>query len=311
MPLNKLEDRLAIIDLGSNTFHLLIVEKQKSAPGFKELYRERQFLYISSDGLARIPEVKIDAALACLRQFKVTIDSFNCHGIMAVGTATLRSASNGQQLMDKIYEETGIKLMIISGEREAELIYQGNRFLQLQSPMPSLIMDIGGGSVEFIIQSAGSKDILEFQSHNIGISVLRKSYELGEPVSETERKLLFENLDKALEELVYICNELQTGFLIGSSGPFEILESMMGHKPSFRGNTYEVDDVLPIKNQILQSDKAQRSRLPGMPPHRSDLAKESFLLIDYVLTRINGVQKLAVSPYALKEGLISEYFKLT
>lgn len=305
-----MEDRLAIIDLGSNTFHLLIVEKQKEAPGFKELYRERQFLYISSDGLARIPEVKMHAALDCLRRFKAAIDRFHCQGIMAVGTATLRSASNGQELMDKIYTETGIKLNIISGEREAELIYRGNRFLQLQSQVPSLIMDIGGGSVEFILQSAGSKEILEFQSHNIGISVLRKSYELGEPVSDNEKSLLFDGLDHALEELVYISNDLQAGFLIGSSGPFEILESMMGHNPSFSGNVYDVSSVITVKNQILQSNKTQRSLLPGMPSHRSDLAKESFLLIDYVLSKISPLKKLVVSPYALKEGLISEYFNI-
>lgn len=309
MPPNKLEDRLAIIDLGSNTFHLLIVEKQNEAPGFRELYRERQFLYISSDGLSRIPEVKLNAALDCLRQYREVIDQFNCQGVTAVGTAMLRSASNGRQLIDRIYEETGIELKLISGEREAQLIYEGNRLLQLQSPRPSLIMDIGGGSVEFIIQSAGSKDILDFQSHNIGISVLRKSFELGDPVSEYERKLLFESLDSTLDELVYICNELNTGLLIGSSGPFEILESMMGHKSSPRGNVYDVNSVLPIKSRILQSGKSQRTRLPGMPAHRADLAKESFLLIDYVLSKVTGLQELVVSPYALKEGLISEYFK--
>ena len=160
------ENRIAIIDLGTNTFNLVIAEK--SSKGHTILHQERiaakmgvggiNHGYITTEGIRRV--------IQALKEIKLTIENWHVTKVQAFGTSALRSAKNGIELVEKIYSEVGIEVKIITGEEEAELIYQGVRSAVPLGPSKSLIVDIGGGSVEFII--GNESEVFWKQSFEIG-----------------------------------------------------------------------------------------------------------------------------------------------
>ena len=138
---------VAVIDIGSNTFHLLIVTYHSGSQSFEEIYRERKFVYLAKDGIAYLSEETIARGLVA---FKELIEQclqygISLHNIKAIGTAALRSAENAQSFIDRAILECGVKIDVISGHREAELIYKGILHSRIDMEDLSLIIDIGGG----------------------------------------------------------------------------------------------------------------------------------------------------------------------
>ena len=158
--------KVAVIDMGTNTFHLIIVEVEKD--DFKIVYREKTAVKIGEKGInhGMITDDAIDRALKTLSKFKEVIDEEEVEQVFATATSAIRNAKNGKGLVALIKEETGIETRIISGIQEAEYIYYGvNKAVEI-GDKASLIMDIGGGSIEFIIGT--SKEIIWRQSFEIG-----------------------------------------------------------------------------------------------------------------------------------------------
>ena len=143
--------RVAIIDMGTNTFHLLLAELSVGA--FKITYREKVPVKIGMGGINQgyITADAMGRALTTMRSFKNTVKEFKVEKVMAFGTSALRNARNGEEVAKKIESETGIQTQIISGLKEAEYIYKGTTAAIKMGLGKCLIMDIGGGSVEFII----------------------------------------------------------------------------------------------------------------------------------------------------------------
>ena len=161
-----MNERIAVIDLGTNTFHLFIVEVKEGA--INTLYREKIAVKIGKNGISkgRISSAAKKRALHTLRIFKTIIDQFEVASVKGVATSAIRSAKNGQELLDEIEASTAIKIEIISGDREAELIFYGVKSTGRLNGTPNLVMDIGGGSVEFII--GNDQEIFWKQSFEIG-----------------------------------------------------------------------------------------------------------------------------------------------
>ena len=303
-----LEDRLAVLDLGSNTFHLLIVEKHDESPGFKELYRERQFIYIASEGLEQIPSGKIQDAVICLRNFKSRCDYFSVQNIRVIATEALRSAGNAEEVLEKFNEALGQEVEIIEGKREAELIFKGTSLLDFKFDKPAMIMDIGGGSVELIVFN--EKQILFAHSYQAGISVLRNDIKISEPPKKMEIHDIHVKLAKMMEDFLAFAKSLDISYLVGSSGPFEIIESIQGDESRSKGNVYSRSLYQSIAREVLSKNAEERARIDGMPLQRASLSKEAFMLIEFIMSQIRGINTLVVSPFALKEGVIAEEFKL-
>ena len=145
--------RVAIIDLGTNTFHLMLAEVSKKS--YSIFFRERVPVKIGEKGINKgeITPEAWERVISALKGFKATIDENDINEVFGTATSAIRNASNGKELVAEIYSQTGIEIEIISGLREAELIHLGAKeALDLGEEM-SLIMDIGGGSIEFIISN--------------------------------------------------------------------------------------------------------------------------------------------------------------
>ena len=218
-----MEKKIAIIDMGTNTFHLLIAEADSR--GYHITYRERLAVKIGKDGINNgiITEQGLHRALLAMQSFRNTIDQQQVARIYAFGTSALRNAANGAEVVARIKEITGIEATIISGDLEAEYICMGAR-AAMDISEKSLIMDIGGGSVEFIISD--NDRIYWKRSLEIGAQRLLEQFQKNDPITPEEVKALDVHFDESLKSLFEALEKFQPHILIGSSGTFDTLSDI-------------------------------------------------------------------------------------
>src|SRR5687768_15676260 len=191
--------RIAIIDLGTNTFHLLLAEGDNG--GYNIIYRDRLAVKIGMGGIndGVITEGAFHRALLAMQSFKNAIDQHQVSTTYAFGTSALRNARNGKEIAERIRAVTGIEVNIISGEQEAHYIYLGVRAALGLGHDKNLIIDIGGGSVEFII--ADHDEVFWKQSFEIGAQRLLEKYQEHDPILPEEIERLEAYFDRSLQPL--------------------------------------------------------------------------------------------------------------
>jgi len=302
----------AIIDMGTNTFHLLIAEKQ--ADRLKYIYRERVPVKIGMGGINQgiITEEAFERALQSMQLFKQTLDEFEVKNVMAFGTSALRNAHNGEALAEKITALTGIDIQIISGMQEAEYIFMGARQAINMGDEMNLVMDIGGGSVEFII--GNNAGIQWKQSFEVGGQRLLEKFHKTDPISIEERTKLHAYFDEKLGALIEALNQYQPEVLIGSSGTFDTLSDIyckrMGIDKNFDDpeTPLSVEGFYEIFEELIHKNREERLRIPGMIAMRVDMIVVACCQIDWLLKKY-PMQRVRVSTYALKEGALSAMMK--
>ncbi len=298
--------RLAVIDLGTNTFHLLILEKNGKKINLLE--KKSQFVQIGKGGISEgyITQEAINRATEALQLFKEIINKYQPNKTVAYATSATRSAKNGDILIKSINETTGILPQIIEGNREAELIYKGVLSIGLIRERDGLIMDIGGGSVEFIIGS--TKEIKWKKSFEIGAQRLHDLFHIEDPISIASIQNLRESLLNQLQELKSAIVEFAPKYFIGASGTFNTLLDI--HKEnsannSVNANSFPYSSFLDILQTITEKDKTTRLTIPGMHPKRVEMIVVASHLLAVVLEMI-VVDHITVSPAAMKEGIVYE-----
>ena len=231
---------IAVVDLGSNTFHLLIVAPIDDT--LQEIYRKRVYARLARSGIGLISDTAFQKGVDVLIEFKKEIDKHNVSRIKVVGTEMLRLAPNGGDFVRKVKEKTGFDIEIISGNQEAEYIFKG-----VEPLLPSgalLIMDIGGGSVEFIIVIDGKKKWLI--SLPIGIAVLYFDFQHSDPIQTPDLAVLEGFLAKKLKPLKNAIQRYPINELIGASGAFETFFDVLGYVKSISINSKYIFNIRKI-----------------------------------------------------------------
>ncbi|MEO0776621.1 MAG: phosphatase [Bacteroidota bacterium] len=295
--------RLAVIDLGTNTFHLLIVEV-KAEGGFRELYRERRFVKLAEDGIQRIGPAPFQRGLDALVDFAQIIQQQQVQRIRAFGTAALRTAQNGADFIDRVRNHTNLDIQLIPGSEEARLIHQGVVQAVSLDARPALIMDIGGGSVEFIL--ANAERVFWAQSFPIGVAVLYREWQHSDPISAENVTRINAFLDQTLVPLHAQIARHQPRILVGASGTFDVLEQQLAPPPPGAvSSEVAIDPYHHFARQLRQSSLSQRRQMPQLPLDRSDMIVVAIVLIDYIV-RLANIQSIRISAYAMKEGMLHE-----
>jgi exopolyphosphatase/guanosine-5'-triphosphate,3'-diphosphate pyrophosphatase len=303
--------RLAIIDLGTNTFHLLVVEMNGSK--FEMLWRERIAVKIGVGGINQdvINEAGITRAVLALETFKHKIDTLNVSKVMAIGTSALRNAKNGKEVISKIKDATGIESQIISGDEEATYIYKGVNLALHLSEEKSLIMDIGGGSVEFIIGN-GSK-IFWKHSFEIGAQRLLERFQKHDPILSSEIELLNNYFKENLASLADAVNEHHPKVLVGSSGTFDTLSDIYCIESGIElrdspETPFKLEAFEKIYTELISKNREERMQIPGMIEMRVEMIVVACCLIKFVLSQCS-FSLIRVSSYSLKEGVLASLIK--
>jgi len=310
-------ERIAILDLGTNTFNIFIAEIF-SDKTIKKLYKSKIAVKLGEGGINKnhIEEKPFKRGLRALKQHRKTIKKFGVEKTIAFATSAIRSASNGKHFIQVVKEKTGIDVQIISGDKEAELIYYGVCSAVKMNDKPSLIMDIGGGSTEFII--ANKKEILWKQSFPLGAARLLEKFIPSDPIKNEEIKQIKNYLEENLEPLFTAINSpLIKGAvgcqeLIGSSGSFDSLAEMIAYRfydiNILKGKTeyeFNFDDCAKMYEVILKSTTKERLHMKGLTKMRVDMMVVSAIFVDFIILRL-GLKKMRLSRYSLKEGVLRE-----
>ncbi len=300
--------KAAVIDMGTNTFHLLLVEI--NGLSFRTIYKEKIPVKIGQGGINQdflAPEA-IKRAMHTLRHFKNLIDGEAISHVFAFATSAVRNAKNGAEFVQNVKSEIGIEINVITGEQEAQLIYEGIKLSGSLNGQVELMMDIGGGSVEFIIGT--SSESFYKQSFEIGGQRLMDLFHHHDPILPEELSQLKAYLGEKLKPLLLAIQQFNPTGLVGASGTFDTLtdmyfESMLQCKLTGQ-HVFElpVEEFKKIYQELLIKNREERLLIPGMIPMRADMIVVASSLIDFILDFI-PVKSMTCSHYALKEGAIS------
>jgi exopolyphosphatase/guanosine-5'-triphosphate,3'-diphosphate pyrophosphatase len=301
-------EKIAIVDMGTNTFHLLVAEANEK--DYRITHRDRLPVKIGKGGINQgyITPEGMQRAVAAMCQFRDMLKKEDVQTIYAFGTSALRNAKNGNDVVREIKERSGIDTKIISGDLEAHYIYLGVRSSLPMSNQKSLIVDIGGGSVEFII--GDDHQIFWKESFEIGAQRLLEHFQKHDPITIDEIRSLDAHFEKRLESLLVAVQDQQPTTLIGASGTFDTLSEIycLRHgipmNPEQTETPLTFDDFYKTYEQLISKTREQRMQIPGMIEMRVDMIVVACCLVRYILSKHN-FEKIRVSTYSLKEGVLA------
>lgn len=299
---------VAIIDLGTNTFHLLIAVKTDGH--YKIIHQQKIGVKMGLGGInlgVILPDA-LDRAITTLTDFRNTIRDHKIDKVYAFGTSALRNAGNAPEVVEAIRLKTGIEVSIISGEEEARFIYEGVKSAMDLGDEPLLIMDIGGGSVEFII--GNNKKIYWKQSFEIGGQRLLEKFKPHDPITQTHIAALDNYFEIFLHVLFDAIEKYNPTTLVGSSGTFDTLSDIYCAKNNITKNEHDSETPLTIEgfhhiyHELITKNRAERLQIPGMIELRVDMIVVGCCLIRFIIEKPT-FRNIRVSNYSLKEGVLA------
>ncbi|MCF8276519.1 MAG: hypothetical protein K9J17_07275 [Flavobacteriales bacterium] len=301
--------RVAVIDLGTNTFNLLIVDVSTSGT-YKAVFNTKLAVKIGEGAMIAgvlLPE-PMQRAKNALSEYLGIIAEHDCEKTLAFATSGIRSTSNGAQFVAEVKTELGLEIKVIDGLEEAKLIYEGVDLAIQFGDEPMLIMDIGGGSTEFII--ADKTGVLWMKSYRLGISRILQMLEPQDPVTELDIQNLNQLFTEQLTELLEKCQEFNVKTLIGSSGSFDsFIEMIWSEKGSSKlassvvREEFDLNDLKQLHERLIIYDYDTRKAIPGLVEMRVDTIHLASYMVQWVLSNC-ALERLLLSSYALKEGVL-------
>ena len=325
--------KIAIIDLGTNGFRLYIAEVP-SVGTFNIIHRESNDLKIASEGFDRIGHAPFQRGLAAMRQFSKQLQSFNVERVAAFGTAALRLAANSGEFIETVEHETGIQIDLISGEREAELIYKGMRlgFFEKNKPSekirdplsikpffekktPILMVDVGGGSVEFIIGNA--EKVHWSRSFNVVVTILKQNFQPNSTIQTIEIQAIEQFLNTVCADLLTAIDDFKPKMPLIACGTLDFLVAMAlqetqslrgakqsrGHKDAnFEFPKAQFDVFYQQLTFLSETDLAE---IPHIPPSKVEMLAVSFVLMNWIM-QILKADRLVASAFTMKMGILHE-----
>lgn len=303
--------RLCVIDLGTNSFHALIVDAYPNR-SFQVIDKFKERVHLGEHGLAQhlLTEDAVQRAVGALKRIRLLADGWKVEEYLAYATSAIREAANGGDFVEYVREEIGIDIRPISGRLEARLIYQGvRRAVDLSEP--ALLADIGGGSTECIVGDA--EDASFAASLKLGAARMTERYVTTDPLSEEELETLRSYYRRELEQVYAAARERGVRELIGSSGTMENLADVCRHRHGDTGRSiflqsYSADDFRSVAEAVIESSRAERAEMKGIEEKRVDQIAAGAVLAD-VLLRDLEIERVRVSPNALREGMVVHFIE--
>jgi exopolyphosphatase/guanosine-5'-triphosphate,3'-diphosphate pyrophosphatase len=302
--------QVAVMDLGTNTFHLLIAEGDAANPNI--LFKITEPVKLGEGGINKgiILPAAYDRGIKAMQQFHEHILKYNVGQIKTIATSALRSAANGKNFIEEVKQKTGIIIETINGNEEAEYIYKGVKAGECLSEQNSLIVDIGGGSVELIL--CNNYSIIWKQSFEIGAARLMDKFHQTDPIPAESITELNTFLEDNLTGLFTAASNQQITDLIGSSGSFEtfaqLIELDKENKfdlKKIKSYSFHETDFLSVTDLLIQSSHSQRANNEGIIPVRVDMIVVAALITRFIMQKLN-ISAVRMSTNSLKEGVLAD-----
>lgn len=311
MPAQKNYPNMAAIDVGTNSFHLIVV-RVKDDGNFEIIDREKEMIRLGEGSSGDIKFIKpeaMDRAITTFKRFKGIADSHNAH-IRAVATSAVRESHNKNDFLSRVFQETNIEIEVISGYEEARLIYLGILKAVPIFNKKAMVFDIGGGSTEFVVGYRGKT----IETVSIKIGAVRLTQKFFPDYKLTNKAI--KSCRKWVEGELYHVSELIKkegfNFCAGSSGTIMaaglMIQAMRKGSASSQVilNNYEfsVDELKKIEEKILSCKSVEsRKKIPGLDEKRADIIPAGIIILSTIFDLFK-IEKMTISGYALREGII-------
>ena len=300
--------RIAAVDLGSNSFHLVIADVHPDG-SFTPVSGEKEMLrlgdVVSREGMITVEAA--DAAVATMRRFRLLAEAAGATEILACATSALRTASNGDEVLDRIEREAGITADVIDGLEEARLIFTAIRAAVTIDPSPAVCFDLGGGSLEIMVGDVGG--LAWAASERLGVARLSAEFVRSDPISEADRRRLRNHIVSVLGPRAVDVGLLEPKMAIGSSGTIEDLGHMIAARRdakmprTFHHLSFTRVELDELRDVLVDSTSAQRKKLDGLDAKRVDLIVAGAELMSKAM-ELFDVTEMTVSEWALREGMV-------
>ncbi len=300
---------LAAIDIGTNSIHLVIVSVNYANGRFKILDREKEIVRLGSgpSDMKSLSRSAMKRGVETLRRFKRIADATNT-SVRAVATSAVREALNREDFIQQVRSETEINIEIISGAEEARLIYLGILQALPVFDKKILMVDIGGGSTEFLV---GKKQKIYYDnSLKLGAIRLSERFFPGGITNAGSIKKCREYIKGTLSPVFRAVNEVAFETVVGSSGTIENIARMIQSEkneelpPSINASTFTGDELYELVDRIVSAqDNKQRSKIKGLDQSRVDIITAGVLILEQIFEELD-IEQMAVSEFALREGII-------
>lgn len=291
------EHHYAAVDLGSNSFHLLVAEWRDGRLEVVDRYKEMVQIARGLDGHGKLSKDTQTAALDVLARMGQRLRDIPAHHIRAVGTKTLRAARNSDKFLRKAQAALGHPIHIISGFEEARLVYQGVCSTLERNHQKRLVIDIGGASTEFIIGQGDTPRLLE--SLNLGCVVLAERFFKYGPVTERAMQSAYTAACAIIEPIARAYRAEGWDLAIGTSGTMRAAAELMDAKNK---GLISRESLTRVVEQTIADGEVLHASVPKL---RRDVLPAGLAIISAIFDQLK-LTELHVADAALKEGLIQE-----
>ena len=304
--------RLAAIDIGTNSLHMIVV-RVRSDLSFEIIDREKEMVRLGQgglDGRRLTPEV-MHAALQVLSKFRRLAESHRVDKLIAVATSAIREAENGGEFLHAAME-LGVRARVIAGTEEARLIHLAAVYGVGSPSETTVVVDIGGGSVEITRGIGPNLDVVG-RSFKLGVIRLTERFVKSDPLVPRDERKMVKFIDAEAGE--YLDEIARAGFdrVIGTSGTIlslgGIATGQQGRSTggaSLRNRRVSAKALRRVKKELVELSLEKRLRVPGLEPRRADLSVAGAVLLDAIIRRL-GAEEITLCDMSLREGLVLDY----
>lgn len=307
---------IAAIDMGTNSLHMVVVKIEPTLPSFRIIAKEKETVRLGNRDLTTgelKPEI-IDQAIKTLRRFQEVAKTANVETIIAVATSAVRESPNGKDFLQRIKDELGLSVDLISGQEEARRIYLGVLSGMEFHNQPHVVIDIGGGSTELIL--GDSQEARSLTSTKVGAVRLSSEFITTDPISDPEFYYLQAYargmLERSVEDVLANIEWGETPRLVGTSGTIETLAMIHAREnldivPStLNGYQFSLKDLQNWVYRLRKMTNSEIANIPGMPDKRSEVILAGAVILQEAMTLL-GVDSVTVCGRALREGVIVDW----
>ena len=298
---------IAVIDLGTNTCNLLIAAYEQG--DYHILYQGKEAVKLGKNGIDKrlLTEDGMQRAVGAIHKHQEKMNEYHVDEVVIIATSAIRDASNKDWFSQEIKSRTRLELRVISGDEEAELIFKGVKLAFGQIEEHSLILDIGGGSNEFILTEGGQPVWQE--SFPLGMARVVEQMPPSDPITESEILQINHWFDSQLSSLWERVSGLHLSTLIGCSGAFDTIADLIDHTDEGTKDRIRQEIILGNFNRVYEmliaSSATERMQMKGMEPIRVEMIVPAVLFIQLIINRLN-IQNIFQTDFTLMHGMLFE-----
>jgi exopolyphosphatase/guanosine-5'-triphosphate,3'-diphosphate pyrophosphatase len=297
--------RIAAIDVGSNSVHMIVAQIDADG-GVTTLWRMKEMVGLGriSFPSKRLSAEAMDRAVDTLFRFNQAAMQRGAERVVIVATSAVREAINGGDLIQRIREQLKLYVKVVTARDEARLIYLGVRHELDLGKQPSLIIDIGGGSVEFIVGNSEEAALLE--SRKLGASRLTAGFVKNDPITKAEGKALIAHFHAEIDPLLEQIRDLKPVQVIATSGTMENLAQLCGDKDDDGNPIITRKSFERVLKQLIDSNANKREKMAGLDSHRKEQIVAAAMLVGFVMEELK-IKQIKLCHSALREGILIDY----